>query len=109
MLTCVKATPYSEASTPLVKLHAEYTVINKAVVSFVLSDDSNLCCGKMIYQVLINFNDKRNKPLEVADSEENFNKTTVLELKKKFKDKIAPGAPGRLNSRLFYIMHITLS
>lgn len=55
----------------------------------------------MIYQVLINFNDKKNKPLEVADDEIKFNKTTVLELKKKFKEKI-PGAPGRLNSSYFY-------
>lgn len=52
----------------------------------------------MIYQVLINFNDKKNKPLEVADTEEKFNKTTVSDLKKKFREKIAPGAPGRLNS-----------
>ncbi len=50
----------------------------------------------MVVQVLINFNDKKNKPLQVAEDETTFNKTTVLELKKKFKEKI-PGAPGKLN------------
>uniref|UniRef100_A0A8C1LMZ0 Uncharacterized protein n=1 Tax=Cyprinus carpio TaxID=7962 RepID=A0A8C1LMZ0_CYPCA len=54
----------------------------------------------MVFQVLINFNDKKNKPLEVADSQEKFNNTTVLELKKKFREKI-PGAPGRLNIYYF--------
>lgn len=52
----------------------------------------------MVLQVLINFNDKKNKPLEVADTQEKFNKTTVLQLKQKFKEKI-PGAPGKLTSR----------
>lgn len=47
----------------------------------------------MIYQVLVNFNDSKNKPLEVADSLEEFNKTTIRELKEKFREKI-PGAPG---------------
>jgi len=40
----------------------------------------------MVFQVLINFN-RRNKPLDVADSLEEFEKTTILELKKKFIEK----------------------
>ncbi|KAL1250933.1 hypothetical protein QQF64_018729 [Cirrhinus molitorella] len=55
----------------------------------------------MIYQVLINFNDRKNKPLEVADSEDKFNKTTILELKKKFKEKI-PGAPNPDDVRVIF-------
>ncbi|KAK9951829.1 hypothetical protein ABG768_017704 [Culter alburnus] len=55
----------------------------------------------MVYQVLINFNDKKNKPLEVADNETNFNKTTVLDLKKKFKEKI-PGAPDPDDVRVIF-------
>ncbi len=54
----------------------------------------------MVFQVLINFNDKRNKPLRVADSEEEFNNTTVRELKEKFRSKF-PEAPGRLNMDYF--------
>lgn len=48
----------------------------------------------MIYQVLFNFTDSKNKVLEVANSLEEFNKTTIRELKEKFREKI-PGAPGR--------------
>ncbi|XP_051547803.1 uncharacterized protein zgc:194655 [Myxocyprinus asiaticus] len=55
----------------------------------------------MIYQVLINFDDKKNKPLEVADCEDKFNKTTVLELKRKFKEKIA-GSPDPENLRVIF-------
>uniref|UniRef100_A0A671PPL3 Ubiquitin-like domain-containing protein n=1 Tax=Sinocyclocheilus anshuiensis TaxID=1608454 RepID=A0A671PPL3_9TELE len=55
--------------------------------------------------VLMNFNDKKNKPLLVAEDETNFQKTTILDLKKKFKEKI-PGAPGRLNSSYFYILNL---
>lgn len=47
----------------------------------------------MVFQVLINFNDKKNKPLDVADSLEEFEKTTISELRKKFTEQI-PGAPG---------------
>ncbi|ROL41861.1 hypothetical protein DPX16_3489 [Anabarilius grahami] len=46
----------------------------------------------MIYQVLFNFTDSKNKVLEVADSLEEFNKTTIRELKEKFREKI-PGVP----------------
>lgn len=55
----------------------------------------------MVFQVLINFNDKKNKPLEVADTQDNFNKTTVLQLKQKFKEKI-PGAPDPDNVRVIF-------
>ncbi|KAI2648689.1 Ubiquitin-60S ribosomal protein L40 [Labeo rohita] len=55
----------------------------------------------MVLQVLINFNDKKNKPLEVADTQDKFNKTTVLELKNKFKEKI-PGAPDPANLRVIF-------
>lgn len=51
----------------------------------------------MAFQVLVNFHDKRNKPVEVADSLEEFEKTTILELKKKFIEKFKeqnPEAPG---------------
>ncbi|ROL48368.1 hypothetical protein DPX16_4194 [Anabarilius grahami] len=47
---------------------------------------------RMVYQVLVNFNYSKNKVLEVADSLEEFNKTTIRELKEKLKQKI-PGAP----------------
>ncbi len=54
----------------------------------------------MVFQVLINFNDKRNKPLCVADTEKEFNNTTIRELKEKFKDKFHE-APGRLHIHYF--------
>ncbi|XDV53614.1 hypothetical protein PO909_022069 [Leuciscus waleckii] len=55
----------------------------------------------MIYQVLINFHDKNNKPLEVADSAEKFEKTTILELKKKLIEKFC-GAPDPDDVRVIY-------
>ncbi len=56
--------------------------------------------SRMVFQVLINFNEKKNKPLRVADSEEKFNNTTIRELKEKFKSQIS-GGPGRLNIDYF--------
>ncbi len=93
-----------------VKPETELTLIAKQanLISQIANDLCSYdCCSfflikasRMVFQVLINFNEKKNKPLRVADSEEEFNNTTVRELKEKFKSQI-PGAPGRLNIDYF--------
>ncbi len=61
----------------------------------------------MAFQVLINFDDMKNKPLNIAHSSEEFKTTTVKELKEKFRFKV-PGAPGRknINYLLFKITQV---
>ncbi|XP_057185467.1 uncharacterized protein LOC130551667 isoform X2 [Triplophysa rosa] len=55
----------------------------------------------MNFQVLINFSDKRNKALTVATSEEEFKKTTVLELKKIF-CSLCPQSPEPSDIRVVF-------
>lgn len=49
----------------------------------------------MAFQVFIRFNDKKETPLTVATSNEDFNKTTIKMIKEKFKLE-NPGAPGKI-------------
>ncbi|XP_048014024.1 polyubiquitin 9-like [Megalobrama amblycephala] len=47
----------------------------------------------MVFQVLIQFGSKEEKAIVVAESSEQFNNTTILEIKHKFISS-TPGAPG---------------
>lgn len=49
----------------------------------------------MAFQIMYRFNDKKNKIISVAETEEAFQNTTIKELKEKFREKM-PGKPGRL-------------
>ncbi|XP_016350220.1 polyubiquitin-B-like [Sinocyclocheilus anshuiensis] len=55
---------------------------------------------RMAFQVLINFDDMKNTPLNIVDSSEEFKKTTVKELKERFRFKI-PGAPDPGHLKVF--------
>lgn len=57
---------------------------------------------RMVFQVLIQFGSKEEKTIAVAESSEQFNNTTVLEIKNKFISS-TPGAPGRIV--LFILVH----
>jgi len=54
----------------------------------------------MVFQVLVHFN-RSNKPVDVADSLEEFEKTTILELKKKFIEKFTEGSAAYRSSRAY--------
>jgi len=50
---------------------------------------------RMAFQVLIKSDDRKETPLTVATSNEDFNKTTIKQMKEKFKLE-KPGSPGKL-------------
>lgn len=53
----------------------------------------------MEFQLFIRFNDKRDTVLDVANSSEEFDKTTIRKVKEKF-ERVDPETPGRLNINL---------
>lgn len=50
----------------------------------------------MAFKVLVNFDEMKNRSLNISDSSEEFLQTTVRELKEKFRAEV-PGAPGGSN------------
>lgn len=52
-----------------------------------------------IYQIMVVGIKGEKKTIDVASSEEDFNKTTILELKKKVAEKL-PGQAGKINTIL---------
>lgn len=55
----------------------------------------------MAFKVLVNFDEMKNRSLNISDSSEEFLKTTVRELKEKFRSEV-PGTPDPDHLRVFF-------
>lgn len=55
----------------------------------------------MAFKVLVNFDEMKNRSLNISDSSEEFLQTTVRELKEKFRAEV-PGAPDPDHLRVFF-------